>query len=253
MAELFINHWYLIIFFFVIALLYSSVGFGGGSSYLAVLALTGMAFSQIRATSLLCNIVVVSGNVLLYMKLERYPWRKVLPLVIFSVPLAFLGGYLRIKETAFFVLLGCTLLLAAIIMWKSQRVISNEDQKEMDISKNALYGGGIGFISGIVGIGGGIFLAPFLHLINWDTPRKIAATASFFILVNSVSGFIGQYSNPDFQIDWLLTLCLLVTVFFGGILGNKLSNKLLGPIKLKKATAILIAFVSLRLLWKSFF
>ncbi|CAM1371052.1 sulfite exporter TauE/SafE family protein [Tenacibaculum xiamenense] len=251
-TDLFIHHWYLILLFFAIAVIYSSVGFGGGSSYLAVLALTGMVYSQIRATSLLCNILVVSGNVFLYMKHHKYNWKKVIPLVVFSIPLAFIGGYLRIKETSFFILLGITLLFAAIVMWKSQKIVSSEIKKEMNISKNAFYGGTIGFISGIVGIGGGIFLAPFLHLINWDTPRKIAATASFFILVNSISGLVGQFSNPDFQIEWFLTSILLVTVFLGGILGNRLSNKLLSPIKLKKATAILIAFVSLRILWKSF-
>ncbi|SEB41098.1 hypothetical protein SAMN04489761_0541 [Tenacibaculum sp. MAR_2009_124] len=252
-TDLIINHWYLIILFFIIAVLYSSVGFGGGSSYLAVLALTSITFSQIRATSLLCNIVVVSGNIFIYLKHEKYPWQKVIPLVIFSIPLAFIGGYLKIKETSFFILLGSTLFLAAIVMWKSQKIVAKEDSlKKTKISKNALYGGSIGFISGIVGIGGGIFLAPFLHLINWDTPKKIAATASFFILVNSISGIMGQFSNPNFHIEWFLTSILITTVFLGGMLGNRLSNKLLSPIQLKKATAILIAFVSLRILWKSF-
>ena len=118
--------------------------------------------------------------------------------------------------------------------------------------KNASFGGIIGFISGMIGIGGGIFLAPLLHLTNWDTPKKIAATASVFILVNSIAGFIGQYSNPDFTIDWNLTSILLVTVFIGGQIGNRMSTKSFTPIQLKKATAILIAYVSIRILWKYF-
>jgi uncharacterized membrane protein YfcA len=244
------HNWHIILLFFSVAVLYSSVGFGGGSSYLAILALTGLAFSQIRAISLFCNIVVVTGNVFIYIHHKKYNWKKVIPLVFFSTPFAFLGGYLRINQTFFFILLGVTLLFAAITMWISKHLNSSkQDVTNLSVSKNAGYGGFIGFISGMVGIGGGIFLAPLLHLIHWDTPSKIAATASFFILVNSIAGLIGQYTNPDFFIDWNLTSVLLITVFIGGQIGSRLSNKLLKPIQLKKATAILIAFVSIRILY----
>ena len=105
----------------------------------------------------------------------------------------------------------------------------------------------------MVGIGGGIFLAPLLHLTNWDTPKKIAATASIFILLNSLAGFGGQISNPDFSINWNLTFILLVSVFIGGQVGIRISSKFFTPIFMKRATAILIAFVSLRILWKYLF
>tara|TARA_R110001632_G_scaffold108472_2_gene218397 strand:- start:1243 stop:2022 length:780 start_codon:yes stop_codon:yes gene_type:complete len=254
LSNLFIANWHIILLFFVIAILYSSVGFGGGSSYLAILAITGIAFTQIRSTSLLCNIVVVTGNVIYFQKAKLYNWKKVLPLILFSVPLAFIGGYLRISQTFFFILLGCTLLFAAITMWISKKIISKNDaSNNLSITKNASYGGIIGFISGMVGIGGGIFLAPLLHLTQWDTPKKIAATASVFILLNSMSGLVGQYLNPDFSINWNLTLLLLVAVLFGGILGSRISNRYFSPIQLKKATAILIAFVSIRILIKYLF
>ncbi|MFT7331793.1 MAG: putative membrane protein YfcA, partial [Roseivirga sp.] len=107
--EVVFQHWEIIFLFFLIAVLYSSVGFGGGSSYLAVLALTSMAFVEIRAIALLCNIVVVSSGTYLYAKKGYYNWRKVMPLVLFSIPMAFIGGYLRISETLFFILLGITL------------------------------------------------------------------------------------------------------------------------------------------------
>ena len=245
------DNWLIIALFFIIAILYSSVGFGGGSSYLAVLALTGIAFTQIRSTALLCNIMVVTGNVWLYLQQKKYNWKKVLPLVLFSIPFAFLGGYLKISKSFFFILLGITLLIAAITMWLSKRIIPQENSHtNLTLQKNASYGGIIGFVSGMVGIGGGIFLAPLLHLTNWDTPKKIAATASFFILVNSVSGLIGQYLNPDFYIDWNFTSVLLITVFIGGQIGSRLSNKFFSPVQLKRATAILIAFVSIRILVK---
>lgn len=249
--DLLLEYWHIILLFFTVAILYSSVGFGGGSSYLAILALTGIVFTQVRATALLCNIVVVSGNVLIFYQQKKIDLKKILPLVLMSIPLAFLGGYLKISQQFFFILLGITLLFAAISMWLSKRIISSDEKIEKtDIVKNLGFGGFIGFISGMVGIGGGIFLAPLLHLTNWDTPKKIAATASFFILVNSIAGLLGQYSNPDFIIDWNLTTILLITVFIGGQIGNRMSNNIFTPIQLKKATAILIAFVSIRILFK---
>ena len=249
--ETILQYWHVIILFFTVAILYSSVGFGGGSSYLAILALTGIVFTQIRATSLLCNIVVVSSNVFLFHQQKKIDFKKIFPLVLFSIPFAFLGGYIKINQQFFFILLGFTLLFAAVTMWISKRIISDDEKSIHQKSlRNAGFGGVIGFISGMVGIGGGIFLAPLLYLTNWDTPKKIAATASFFILVNSIAGLLGQYSNPDFIIDWHLTTILIITVFIGGQIGSRISNNYFTPIQLKKATAILIAFVSLRILWK---
>jgi len=247
--NLFLQNWHILVLFFLIAMCYSSVGFGGGSSYLAILSLTSLAFVEIRATALLCNIVVVSGNVFMFHREKIYRYKKILPLLIFSVPFAFLGGLLRISETLFFILLGFTLLFAAITMWVSKKIVSEKNSEiTINYKKNSLFGGFIGFLSGLVGIGGGIFLAPILHLSNWDTPKRIAATASLFILVNSIAGLLGQYSNPDFYINWNITLILIVVVFLGGFIGNKLRNKLLSPVKLKKATALLIAIISIKIL-----
>jgi uncharacterized membrane protein YfcA len=252
--ETILNNWHIILLFFSVAILYSSVGFGGGSSYLAILALTGIVFTQIRATALLCNIVVVSGNVFLFYQQKKINWKKIFPLVLFSIPLAYLGGKLEISQSLFSILLGATLFFAAISMWISKRFVSSEEKTtNLSVAKNGAFGSIIGFISGMVGIGGGVFLAPILHLSNWDTPKKIAATASFFILVNSLAGLFGQYSNPNFEIDWSLTSVLLVTVFIGGQIGTRISNIYFTPIQLKKATSILIAFVSLRILWKHLF
>ena len=234
--------------------MYSSVGFGGGSSYLAILALTGIAFTQIRSIALLCNIMVVSGNVYLFYKQNQLEWKKIIPLVSLSIPLSYLGGYLKINQKLFFIALGFTLCFAAITMWFSKkRTKKNNKEYNYNFIKNTCIGGIIGFISGMVGIGGGIFLAPFLYLTNWSTPNKIAATASFFILVNSFAGLFGQFSNPNFEINWSFSLILLFTVFIGGQLGNKISNRYFTPIQLKKATSILIVLVSLRILYMNVF
>lgn len=252
--ETILINWHIILLFFIVAILYAAVGFGGGSSYLAILALTGIAFTQIRATSLLCNIVVVSGNVFLFHRQKEIDWKKIIPLVFFSIPFSFLGGKLLIGQNFFFILLGFTLLFAALTMWFSKK---NSTKPNNTINQNKIvnsgFGGFIGFISGMVGIGGGVFLAPLLHFTKWNTPKKIAATASVFILVNSIAGLIGQFANINFYVDWSLTGVLLITVFIGGQIGSRFSTNFFTPIQLKKATAVLIAFVSLRILFTYLF
>ena len=244
-------YWHLFLLFFIIAILYSSVGFGGGSSYLAILALTGIAFTQIRSISLLCNIAVVSLNVFHYQKQRLYDWKKVIPIISFSIPFAFIGGLIEVNKNIFFITLGFTLLLASLVMWFNKKIVSmHVNTNQINLSKNSSYAGIIGFISGMVGIGGGIFLAPFLHLRQWDTPKRIAATASLFILLNSISGIVGYSLNSDVSLDWILTVMLIIVVLAGSFLGNRISRQLLTPIQIKKGTALLIAFVSIRVLMK---
>jgi len=247
-----INNWEVVLLFFMVAILYSSVGFGGGSSYLAILALTGLGYIQIRAIALLCNIVVVSGGTYIYFKKGYFNWKKILPIALVSVPFAFFGGFLKIGQTFFFVLLGITLIVAAVLMWISKYMVTEVKSKGLNDSKlqDGAYGGALGFISGMVGIGGGIFLAPILHLTNWDTPKRIAATTSFFILVNSLAGFLGQYQNQDFYFEPNIAFILMLTVFFGGQIGSRISASKISPILIKRLTALLIAIVGLRILWK---
>lgn len=248
----FLLNWEVVLLFFLVAVLYASVGFGGGSSYLAILALTGLSYMQFRAIALLCNIVVVSGGTYIFAKNGHYNWPKVIPLTLLSVPLAFLGGYIEISKTTFFVTLGAVLVLVAILMWISKFIVS--ETKKGGSAKSSLMngatGGAIGFLSGMVGIGGGIFLAPILHLINWDTPKRIAATASFFILVNSVAGLLGQIQNPNFYFEPNIAFLLMVVVFFGGQIGSRLGAGKISPFILKRITAVLIAFVGVRLLFE---
>ena len=249
--EIFQQNYLLILAFFAVAILYSSVGFGGGTSYAALLSLTNIPFVQFRAISLLCNITVVSNGSYIYAKNKLYNWKKVLPLVLFSVPFAFLGGFIKIEKRIFYLILGISLLIAAILMFISKYVVQkkgSETVTKFSYFKNALFGGGIGFFSGMVGVGGGVFLAPLLHLTKWDSPKRIAATSSFFILVNSIAGLIGQFQNPDFTINIPLVICLIFAVFLGGQIGSKLSLKI-DPKLIKIITAILIGFVGFRILW----
>ena len=241
--------------FLVIATLYSSVGFGGGSSYLALLALVFVSFFAIRSTALICNLVVVSGSSYLYWKNGHLDFKKFLPFIITSIPFAFIGAQFRLQESTFFIILGASLIISALaLVFQTVRFKkSNEVNPNYRAWVTYALGAVIGLLSGLVGIGGGIFLAPLLHLTKWDSPKRIAATSSFFILVNSIAGLTGQYLNPNFSIDPVITVILMVTVFIGGQIGSRLSVNFISPIKLKKGTALLIAFVGIRILWKYLF
>jgi uncharacterized membrane protein YfcA len=235
--------------FFFIAVIYSAAGFGGGSSYLAVLALFPLEFTEIRIVALLCNVVVVSGSVYVYYKKEVLKIKEVLPLVLWSVPLAYLGGSLRINQHVFFIILGITLFIASIAM------LIQKPQNTIKLSPfiNTAIGGSIGFLSGLVGIGGGIFLSPLLYLYNWNTAKIIAATTASFILVNSIAGLIGQVLSNGLAVDLRAICLLLITVLIGGQIGSRITTSRINPLYIRRITAFLILFVSLRILWKAIF
>lgn len=229
----------------MISLIYSAAGFGGGSSYLAVLALFPLEFTEVRILALLCNIVVVSGSVYVFYKNRFLNFRKVLPLILWSVPFAYLGGSLKISKEIFFIVLGVTLLIAGILML----VNNNEKTVKLPNYSNEIIGGSIGFLSGLVGIGGGIFLSPLLYLSRWAEAKVIATTTACFILVNSIAGLIGQISTNNLNLDFKLITFLLITVLIGGQIGSRLAATKINPKIVRKITAFLILFVALKILF----
>jgi uncharacterized protein len=252
------EHVELLLFFFGIAAVYASAGFGGGSSYLALLAIYGVSMTTMRPTSLLCNIVVVVGGTWLFWRGGFLNFKKILPLSIASIPMAYLGGQLPLKEKTFFLILGISLVIAALLMFFQEYLKKNETdtteiqnpKSESDILRGPFIGGAIGFLSGMVGIGGGIFLAPILNLMKWDTPKNIAATASFFILVNSISGLAGQLSkNP--HLDWAFVLPLMCAVLLGGQLGSRLTTFKFNQTLVRQVTAVVVFYAGANILWNN--
>ncbi len=239
--------------FFVVATLYSSVGFGGGSSYLALLTLFFVSFFAIRSIALVCNLVVVSGSTYLYFKNGHIRLKKFIPFVITSIPMAFLGASFRLKEQVFFIILGCSLIVSAIFLaWQTYTIVSDKDRiRKYPEHLDYIIGGTIGFLSGLVGIGGGIFLAPVLNHMRWDAPIKIAALASFFILVNSISGIGGLVVAHTLELPWKETLILAGTVLLGGQLGIRISLKKMSAKGIKRVTALLVFIVGIRVLLKN--
>lgn len=245
-------HYELIAFFFTVAFIYASVGFGGGSSYLALLALYALPFQEMKLTALTCNIIVVTGGTLIYLRRKELPFRKVIPLALASVPLAFIGAALRISQHTFFLVLGCCLIAAALLLWIKPPRLAEEEVAtgKATMLRDALLGGSIGFLSGMVGIGGGIFLSPILNLLRWDTPKRIAATASFFILINSISGIAGQLSSLSVALNYEQIAILALAVLAGGQLGSRVGSLKFSQLAVRRVTAILVFVAGTEVLLK---
>jgi len=242
------------ILFFVTSILYSSVGFGGGSSYLALLLIWGVPYFIFPLIALSCNIVVVSGNCFNYIRAGNLNLKLLIPYLIGSIPLAFIGGSLPIEKKIFEILLFVVLAIAGLLLlFNFKSYEDNEkDCRKIPVTISILIGGILGFISGVVGIGGGIFLSPILFLIRAGRPKHIITAASLFILINSLSGIIGQLTKnavlSEVQNYWFLLLAVLI----GGQLGNFLNLKIFPTRVLALVTSCLVLFVAIRMGYKLF-
>lgn len=236
--------------FFATALLYASVGFGGGSTYNALLALSGVDYRVLPLIALACNIVVVAGSTVRFARAGITPWRGALMLTAIAAPAAFLGGLTPIGESAFLTILGASLVLTALTLLLP--VSSGEDVTTSFARFAPVVAAPLGYLAGLVGIGGGIFLAPLLHLTRWNSARAVAATASLFILVNSAFGLAGQMlkgGGPErFAAAVDFGLPLIVAVAIGGQIGSLLALKFLPQKWIRWGTAALTLWVGMRLL-----
>ncbi len=237
--------------FFTIATLYSMVGFGGGSSYLAILTFYMADQYLIRSNALICNIAVVSIGTTTAFFDKSLNLKKAVLYVLLSIPAAYFGAMLRLSDRSFFILLAIALLLSSIGM-VLQSVMSKvqENQEHKSPIKALGLGGIIGYFSGMVGIGGGIFLSPVVNLLKLENAKTIAGIASFFILVNSISGVLGLAQAGNLQIEFSTTSILVLAVIIGGFLGAKIKSSKLKSNHIRLLTALLVFVVGIRLLLK---
>jgi uncharacterized membrane protein YfcA len=242
----------LLVSFFTIALIYSSVGFGGGSSYLALLSLSmfGLAFPVIRSTALFCNIIVVTGGIVIFYREGKLSLKESWPYIVTSVPMAYLGGFWPIRESTFFILLGITLVIVPFLLWIQPEQMNAPEggHYSKGVLSKSILGGGIGLLSGLVGIGGGIFLSPVLHLLRWSEPKRISAMASLFILVNSIGGLAGQFNRGVPEFSWSFVLPLLAVVLIGGQIGSRLGAKTFNALYIRRITAVVILAAGINIL-----
>ena len=237
------------IFSFITAILYSSVGFGGGSTYLALMLIWDLPFYIFPVIALFCNIIVVSGNSINYLRSGNINLKLITPYLIGSIPFAFFGASIPLEKNIFEILLFFVLAIAGIFLFFESKTF-NKQQLQIKKISNILsisIGSVLGFISGIVGIGGGIFLSPILFLIKAGYPKQITAAASIFILINSIFGVAGQLTKgivlDEFLNFWPLFLCVLI----GGQIGNFLNIKFLSNKTLALITSLLVIFVAIRM------
>lgn len=240
-------------FFFVVAFVYAMVGFAGGSSYLLVLTLAGFSHTQSAPITLICNLIVSSVGFWNFSRAGHFHLPLILPFLALSIPMAFVGTRIPITKELFFILLGFSLVFAGLRLFFLENRPS--DKRLISVSHSWFLGlpvGGVmGFFSGLIGIGGGIFLSPFLILTRLASVREASAAASFFIFVNSLSGLIGKVQNGSLILPegwWLLVL----PAFFGGWIGSSLGSKRVSPVKLERVLASLILFISISLVLKAF-
>ena len=240
------------ILFFVTAILYSSVGFGGGSTYLALLLIWEIPYYILPVIALGCNIIVVSGNSINYIKAGNLNLKLLTPYLIGSVPMAFIGGTLEIEKNIFEILLFFVLLVSGLLLLLNFKSYDNNEDKykEVKYTYSLFIGSILGILSGIVGIGGGIFLSPILFLLRAGLPKHIVTTSSIFILINSFAGIIGQLTKSYVLNDILEYWYLLFFVLIGGQIGNYLNLKILPTRFLALITSCLVIFVAIRMGFK---
>ena len=240
--------------FFVTAILYSSVGFGGGSTYLALLLIWDVPYYIFPVTALFCNVIVVSGNSINYIRTGNLNLKILIPYLIGSIPFAFIGGSINLNKDIFEVILFLVLTLAGILLLINSNSYEENNLKIKEVNKlvSVSIGVVLGFVSGVVGIGGGIFLSPILFLLKAGYPRQIATTASLFILINSISGILGQISKQNVFNEIINYWPLFLVVFIGGQLGNFLNLKFLSNKLLTLITSGLVIFVALMIGFKIF-
>ena len=237
------------ILFFVTALIYSSVGFGGGSTYLAILLIWGVPYTIFPVIALVCNIIVVSGNSINFIRSKNININLLFPYLIGSIPFAFIGGSISIEKSLFEILLFCILSVAGIFLLIESKAFNKEKIKINKIPRliSISIGSIIGFMSGIVGIGGGIFLSPLLFLMKAGYPRHITSSASLFILINSIFGIAGQLTKDQVLNQVITYWPLFLSVLIGGQIGSVLNIKFLSNKILALITSFLVIFVAIRM------
>ena len=237
------------IFFFITAILYSSVGFGGGSTYLALMLIWNIPYYIFPILALICNIIVVSGNSINYVRSGNLNFKLLAPYLIGSIPFSFFGASMSLTKELFEILLFVILIIAGIFLLIESKSFNNDQIKINSIPKilSVSIGSIIGFTSGIIGIGGGIFLSPILFLMKAGYPKQIATTASLFILINSIFGVAGQLTKDIVFDEFLNYWPLFIVVLIGGQIGNFLNIKFLSDKTLAIITSLLVIFVAIRM------
>ncbi|WP_375605138.1 sulfite exporter TauE/SafE family protein [Flavobacterium davisii] len=230
----------------VIGFLYASVGHGGASGYLALMSLFSFSPEMMKPSALVLNILVSSVAFLFFYRSNQFRWDLFYPFAITSIPLSFIGGFFKIETHVYKIILGIILLFAAIRIISAFRRKENQAIKAIQFKKALLIGAIVGFISGILGIGGGIILGPIILLLGWGNMKETAAVSALFILVNSISGILGFLANNGIFPTQMARVILVV--FMGGTLGAFYGSTKFNNTTLKYILSFVLVIASAKLI-----
>jgi len=228
------------------ALLYATVGHGGASAYLAIMALAGMAPAEMKPIALMLNVVVAGIGTWKYARAGCFDARLLAWFAVFSLPLAYWGGSLSLPDAWFKPVVGVVLLFAAWRMLSPSMAVHDSPVKRAPLAGIALSGGAMGFLSGLTGVGGGIFLSPLVLLLGWASTRVTSGVAAAFILLNSLAGLAGFLSRAELPHTEALPLWALA-VAAGGWLGAEIGSRRIAPVWIRKMLALVLAIAGSKL------
>ena len=246
MDDLIIPLYALAALFFVVALLYSSVGLGGASSYVPILALAGVYYEWIPSTSLMLNIAVTVIGTFNFWRQGHLRMKLIGVFLLSSIPMSYLGGAIALDKEVFYLLLWVTLVFVAIrIYWKGELRLVFKLHPRTQLFVSLMLGAVLGFVSGTVGIGGGIYLVPMIILFGLGTEKEAAASGAVFILLNSMAGLVARFQRGAVSLE--LMLPLLLAVLAGGFLGSRLGAMRFKPQTIQQILGLVVILALLLL------
>lgn len=231
----------------LVAFLYSSVGHGGASGYLAVMAIFGVAPQMMKSSALVMNLCVSAISFIGFYKAGYFRWRLFLPFAIASVPFAFLGGTVALSDSVYKKLLAACILVSIVrLLYQFQS--KDQPLREIPVWAGLFSGGLIGLLSGMIGIGGGILLSPLMLLMRWATIKETAAVSALFIFVNSLSGLVGQLQKGSIQLTGDIQFAIVATIL-GGLLGSYFGSRKFDTPTLRYLLALGLVIACLKLMF----
>lgn len=235
-----------------IAFLYASVGFGGATGYLVAMSFFGIPPKIMASTALLLNILVASISFTSFYRAGHLRRSLLIPFLLTSVPAAFLGGTFKITDEIYSILLYAVLTFVAIrLMFFSNKQEDSQSLHPLPLIWSLAIGLGIGLLSGMVGIGGGIFLSPIIIFARWGTPKQASAVAAAFIVLNSISGLIGRFTGGTFQLD-TFSLSLIPLGLLGALAGSYWGALRFSGLSLRRAVGMIMSFAVSNFWWMLF-
>ncbi len=248
--EVVFGEFFLLVALSLIAAMYASVGHGGASGYLAVLSLTAYAANDpvwLKQNAWCLNLLVAGIAFLAYKKSGFFDMKLALPFIIASIPAAFLGGYLKVDNTIYDVLLSLTLVFAAWKLYSLNGPFSEKFKgQKPSFLISMIVGGIIGFLSGIIGVGGGIFLSPIILIFGWSDPKTTAGIAAVFIWVNSFAGLAGSTISGQIVVEFSTLIPFGISVLIGGYVGSKYGSEKLSQNSIRSLLIVVMLIAAIR-------